>query len=849
MSELGNIKVTFDAETSKAIDQLSKLKKAFKDSAKEAEDSGSSIDRALSKTVGINAAIGIAKEAAAAFGALYSAMKEAAAVTEIQSVFENAGHSITLLREATHGLISDIDLMKQANYADSLGLSEQAFAQLANVADAAAGKIGADSKEMFEDLIKGSAGAKAKLLEQIGVTIDATQANLDYARALKEQDTTGQYASLTVKDIAGAMGKEATNAAYLEAVLKKTTGITEKAGDANGEAADQFDRLEASASNLKKALSELVDGSGLIGWLANVVDGLARAADAMGKMPGMAMRVSKLLIPGSGMVTGDSAAKIMADLQEASYNTGEGMTYQAGRTDASGKVIGGGLTTENKKVGLSSEQLAEASRKKQEEAANLALEAAKRHTAELKELDDKWKAMNKAAEKSNKEWAESEAAVNAMDAAADAAAKDLEDMAAGAENSTRVNAAMATQAALATAALAGLEGAASLATSAIDVRNAGQTPEGKFNGDATGAIAGVIGVIGTVLGSLAGAPELGVIIGAVGSVFASLAGSLQPAIEMVGKLGAALATASPAIEKLFVSFMPLADALASFVVVMVAVYSALANAIIPIFDALVMILVPVVAVIAALETAFLIAANALSFITKGIEVFFTSLSQFGQIFTGVESATGGLQETMLALNDIVVGVGQYFLQFVYLLANVMNGISSAVQQFFAPLADAFAPIKVALEQLWNSLSGVGFSILATAFDLLVQALIPVIAFFSPFVDMLSMVVSTLVIWNNALVDLIRDIPGFEDFGVRVNIDQLHPEVPIIADNTKATTANTKATNNLAREMRNMPAGFKAAIATFNATTGGLTPREASLAAANLGPASGMNPRLNFRFRI
>lgn len=220
-----------------------------------------------------------------ALGAFYKLAEEGARTAAAQKYFENTGKSIADFREATHGLVSDADLIKKANLADTMGISGESFKQLAQVAHAAAAKTGQSFKHMLDSIVLGTARESRLLLDNLGIIVDVKKAKLDYARALKEADKEGQYANLTIQQLAASLSDAAEKEAFMAAAMKSGNPALQEQGKVGATAADNFDRLSAAFDNVLTAAGKLfAEGStSLVANMASALQLVAAQLEAIGK--------------------------------------------------------------------------------------------------------------------------------------------------------------------------------------------------------------------------------------------------------------------------------------------------------------------------------------------------------------------------------------------------------------------------------------------------------------------------------------------------------------------------------------------------------------------------------------
>jgi hypothetical protein len=224
-------------------------------------------------------------QVSAALGAFYKLAEEGARTAAAQKYFENSGKSIEDFRKATHGLVADADLIKKANLADTMGISAEAFKQLATVAHASAAKTGQSFKHMLDSIILGTARESRLLLDNLGIIVDVKQAKLDYAKALKEADKEGKYANLTIKQLAAALSDTAQKEAFMAAAMRDGNGALLEQMAVGKTAADNFDRLAASFDNIKTALGKLFakESSSAVSFMADELQRMAGALEDIGK--------------------------------------------------------------------------------------------------------------------------------------------------------------------------------------------------------------------------------------------------------------------------------------------------------------------------------------------------------------------------------------------------------------------------------------------------------------------------------------------------------------------------------------------------------------------------------------
>lgn len=218
--------------------------------------------------------VGLLTTALVAAGAAFKGFdmaKTSAQFADARTVFAAAGHDIEEFRKATKGLLSDKALITKFNYASQLGVTKDAFMELANVADAAAKKMGISQEYAFESLITGSVRASKPILDNVGIMIDAEKVHADYAKSIGK----------TADSLTEAEEKQA----YLNEVVRQGRTMIADVAGVGATASDVYDKWDASTENLSTSfglmLHQLGETSGVVNGLVSVVQGLVDVFDGV----------------------------------------------------------------------------------------------------------------------------------------------------------------------------------------------------------------------------------------------------------------------------------------------------------------------------------------------------------------------------------------------------------------------------------------------------------------------------------------------------------------------------------------------------------------------------------------
>jgi len=221
-----------------------------------------------------------------------------------------------------------------------------------------------------------------------------------------------------------------------------------------------------------------------------------------------------------------------------------------------------------------------------------------------------------------------------------------------------------------------------------------------------------------------------------------------------------------------------------------------------------------------------------------------SLKPVGQIIEAIVTAlTVWIGNGLTPLLEMLVPLFQA-------LVPLFASIGLVIRGLIDPFVDTLRPIIDILALFLNALTIplTLFAILANMIFAVVQMVGSLFGLLSPaFADIhealsffQNMVIDAAINLNNALIGLIRMIPGLAEFGTMLTKeDFLGPQ----EDNTEAVKENTRAIRDLAREFRNVPSGYKVGRTVYEAASpelGRRLPR--SVYADDINEAFRNNPR-------
>jgi len=179
--------------------------------------------------------------------------QEVAGIERLQKSFADlaigAGISsdtlITALRAASHGTISDVELIAAANKAVLLQVADSTddMVALMNVAIARGRAMGLSASVAFDTLVSGIGRMSPLMLDNLGIITQANKTYSEYAHSIGK----------SVDSLDAAERKQA----LLNRVIKESTSLTNDLTASFNDDAASFENLSASAANAKLALGKL----------------------------------------------------------------------------------------------------------------------------------------------------------------------------------------------------------------------------------------------------------------------------------------------------------------------------------------------------------------------------------------------------------------------------------------------------------------------------------------------------------------------------------------------------------------------------------------------------------------
>jgi len=148
------------------------------------------------------------------------------------------------MRKASKGMISDFELVKNANSALALGISENQIPALLEVATARAKVFGRTASEAFNDLAIGIGRQSRLILDNLGIILDLDEAYEFYAREIGS--TADELTELEKKE------------ALVNAILRESKGLVQANIFLQETHAEKLERLAAGFDNAKVKAGEFI---------------------------------------------------------------------------------------------------------------------------------------------------------------------------------------------------------------------------------------------------------------------------------------------------------------------------------------------------------------------------------------------------------------------------------------------------------------------------------------------------------------------------------------------------------------------------------------------------------------
>lgn len=283
MSMAGSIEVAIKAlgtekfakQVQNAIDKMKNFGSETAHATPTVEAVGDAADRSGGKLGKFAKLAEGAAAAAAAFAGVKFAHNLAATAQQAQvatQAFKSLGGNLDEVRKATGGMVSDATLVKKANLAQTMGINNEAFMSMAQIAQASAAKTGQSMEYLFESIIVGSARQSRLILDNLGIIINVEGANQKWARANNK--------------VATSLSDVEKKQAFLSAVMEQGNTMMKEMSDAGVNLIDPFTVFGAQVENASDTIGRMLIPvfSKLFTWMNPLMDLVARVGATWDKL-------------------------------------------------------------------------------------------------------------------------------------------------------------------------------------------------------------------------------------------------------------------------------------------------------------------------------------------------------------------------------------------------------------------------------------------------------------------------------------------------------------------------------------------------------------------------------------
>tara|TARA_R100001443_G_scaffold33852_4_gene47722 strand:+ start:2414 stop:4231 length:1818 start_codon:yes stop_codon:yes gene_type:complete len=152
--------------------------------------------------------------------------------------------ALSKYRKALDGTVNDVDLMRMANQAMTLGVasSEEEMAQLFDTAQRLGKSLGVDTKDAVDSLVTGMGRQSIMMLDNLGIIVSTEKANEDYAASIGK----------TVSQLTDQEKKIAFNNAALDSATEKVAAL----GDEQLTTSDAIAQMSVASDGMFQSIGE-----------------------------------------------------------------------------------------------------------------------------------------------------------------------------------------------------------------------------------------------------------------------------------------------------------------------------------------------------------------------------------------------------------------------------------------------------------------------------------------------------------------------------------------------------------------------------------------------------------------
>jgi hypothetical protein len=245
--DIGTLILRIEADTKQLKSELGKVDSAVEDFSKSSKKSLIDWKGVAESALGFGFA-NLSMKAIESFRdlsveAVKSSIEASSALQQLQfQVGSSASDMVANMRYASNNLVSDLDLMKNANKALALGIKKDDIPALLEVATARAKILGISAGKAFEDITTGVARNSKMILDNLGIVVDLDKANKEYAA--------------TIGKTADGLTEAEKKQALLNSTLKESETLIRAMKYADEDMLSSAQKLGVFWENYKKTLGD-----------------------------------------------------------------------------------------------------------------------------------------------------------------------------------------------------------------------------------------------------------------------------------------------------------------------------------------------------------------------------------------------------------------------------------------------------------------------------------------------------------------------------------------------------------------------------------------------------------------
>lgn len=218
----------------------------------------------------------------AAMGLYYKdGVKEAATLRDVHAALthdlgDDTDEFVRKVKEASGGMLTEVDIIKNANLAKTMGIEFESIPTMTKVARAAVRRFGGDMDYYYDSIVRGTARQSKLILDNLGIIVSVEEANATYAASIGKTSS-----ELTENE---------QRLAFQAAMMRQAGPMIDSIDWSQNSYNESTQQLNISLKELQMVLSD-----GLIPILTVVVDITQKVVDVVRSIPKPVLAVIGIL--------------------------------------------------------------------------------------------------------------------------------------------------------------------------------------------------------------------------------------------------------------------------------------------------------------------------------------------------------------------------------------------------------------------------------------------------------------------------------------------------------------------------------------------------------------------------